>query len=47
MVAGPQNDGWASDEAVETRLRREMEIDPDAWVLAIQDSRARNPFDLL
>ena len=47
VVAGPQNDGWASSEAVESRLRREMEIDPDAWVLAIQDARARNPFDLL
>ena len=47
VVSGPQNDGWATSEAVETRLRREMEIDPDAWVLAIQDAKARNPFDLL
>jgi hypothetical protein len=43
VLAGPENDGWASGEAVETRLRREMEIDPDAWVLAIQDAKARNP----
>ena len=47
VVAGPDNDGWAPSDAVEARLRREMEIDPDAWVLAIQDTRARNPFDLL
>ena len=34
VVGGAQNDGWVGEETVETRLRREMEIDPDAWVLA-------------
>jgi len=47
VVAGEAGDGWADSAAVETRLAREMEIDPDAWILGIQDARARNPFDLL
>lgn len=47
VVAGPEGDGWASCEAVEARLQREMEIDPDAYVLEIQDRHGRNPFDLL
>ena len=47
VVAGPEGDGWASREAVEARLQREMEIDPDAYVLEIQDRHGRNPFDLL
>ena len=47
VVAGPDGDGWTEREAVETRLAREMEIDPDAYVLEIQDRQGRNPFDLL
>ncbi|MEX0504031.1 DUF1491 family protein [Alphaproteobacteria bacterium LSUCC0719] len=47
VVGGLHDDGWVGEDTVETRLRREMEIDPDAWVLAIQDRKARNPFDLL
>ena len=47
VVAGPEGDGWAAREAVEARLQREMDIDPDAYVLEIQDRHGRNPFDLL
>ena len=47
VVAGVGGDGWAERDAVETRLARELEIDPDAYVLAVQDARGRNPFDLL
>ena len=47
VVGGEDGDGWADREAVETRLAREMDIDPDAFVLAVQDSRGRNPFDLI
>ena len=47
VVAGPDGDGWAEREAVESRLAREMEIDPDAYVLGVQDRNGRNPFDLL
>lgn len=47
VVAGEAGDGWADSEAVQTRLARETDIDPDAWILGIQDARGRNPFDLL
>lgn len=47
VLAGAGDDGWTDQGAVEARLAREMEIDPDAWVMGIQDSRARNPFDLV
>ncbi|MEC8245406.1 MAG: DUF1491 family protein [Pseudomonadota bacterium] len=47
VVGGADGDGWAERDAVEGRLARELEIDPDAYVLAIQDARGRNPFDLL
>jgi len=47
VVAGEAGDGWTDAAAVEARLAREREIDPDAWILGIQDSRARNPFDLV
>ena len=47
VLAGPEGDGWADRESVETRLSREMEIDPDAFVLEVQDRQGRNPFDLL
>jgi len=47
VVAGEAGDGWADGEAVEARLARETEIDPDAWIIGIQDRQGRNPFDLL
>lgn len=47
VVAGDTGDGWVDGETVDTRLAREREIDPDAWILGIQDARGRNPFDLL
>lgn len=47
VLAGLAGDGWADRDAVEARLQREMEIDPDAFVLEIQDRQGRNPFDLL
>lgn len=47
VVAGDAGDGWVDGETVDTRLAREREIDPDAWILGIQDARGRNPFDLL
>ena len=47
VVAGVGGDGWAERDAVETRLARELEIDPDAYVLAVQDARGRNPFELV
>ena len=47
VIAGPDNDGWAARDAVEAKLAREMEIDPDAYVLEVQDRHGRNPFDLV
>lgn len=47
VIAGPDGDGWAARDAVEARLAREMEIDPDAYVLEVQDRHGRNPFDLV
>lgn len=47
VVGGVDGDGWSDRDAVEARLARELEIDPDAYVLAVQDARGRNPFDLL
>ena len=47
VVAGEAGDGWADSDAVEARLARETEIDPDAWIIGIQDRQGRNPFDLL
>ena len=47
VIAGPDGDGWAAREAVETRLAREMASDPDAYVLEGQDRHGRNPFALV
>ncbi|MEL0022773.1 MAG: DUF1491 family protein [Alphaproteobacteria bacterium] len=37
--------GWVDAEALETRLARELDMDPDAFVIAVADSKARNPFE--
>lgn len=45
----PQNsddNGWVTAAAVDARLAREIEMDPDAFVLEVVDEKARNPFDL-
>ncbi len=47
VVPGETGDGWADLQAVESRLARERDVDPDVWVLGIQDARGRNPFELL
>ena len=47
VVAGGDGSCWAARETVEARLAREMDIDPDAFVLAVQDRQGRNPFDLV
>ena len=47
VLAGEDGDGWVTGDALEARLAREMDIDPDAFVLAVQDRQARNPFDLV
>ena len=41
------NAEWVDAEAASTRLDAEMKIDQDAFVIAVCDSQARNPFDAL
>ena len=38
---------WVDAQAAEDRLAAEMKMDNDAFIVAICDAKARNPFDLL
>ena len=38
---------WVDAEAASTRLATEMKIDQDAFIVAVCDGTARNPFDAL
>ena len=44
---GSDAECWTDKDAVAARLSREREIDPDAWIIAIADHKARNPFEML
>ena len=46
-VLGSDAEGWTDMDAVAARLSREREIDPDVWIIAIADHKARNPFEML
>ena len=37
---------WVSSRAVQERLTRETECDPDCWIVSVQDSEGRNIFTL-
>ena len=39
------NTEWVDAEAASTRLAAEMEMDQDAFIIAVSDAQARNPFD--
>tara|TARA_B100000575_G_C22656870_1_gene402419 strand:- start:130 stop:465 length:336 start_codon:yes stop_codon:yes gene_type:complete len=41
------NTEWVDAEAASTRLSNEMKIDQDAFIIAVYDAQARNPFDAL
>ena len=41
------NTEWVDAGAAETRLAAEMEMDQDAFIVAVCDEEARNPFDAL
>ena len=41
------NTEWVDSEAASTRLAAEMKMDQDAFIIAVCDSQARNPFDTL
>ena len=36
--------GWVDAQTAASRLDRELAMDPDAFVIAVADTRARNPF---
>ena len=41
------NTEWVDNETASMRLATEIKIDQDAFLLAVCDARARNPFDAL
>ena len=41
------NTEWVDAETVSTRLAAEMKMDQDAFIIAVCDSQARNPFDAI
>ena len=41
------NTEWVDGEAASTRLAAEMKMDQDAFIIAVCDTEARNPFDAL
>jgi hypothetical protein len=36
--------GWVDAQTAASQLDRELAMDPDAFVIAVADTRARNPF---
>lgn len=46
-VTGDGEDAWVDAATLEAKLARELEIDPDVFVIAVCDAQARNPFALL
>lgn len=41
------NTEWVDAGSASTRLAAEMEMDQDAFIIAVHDAEARNPFDVL
>ena len=39
------NSEWVDGEAASRRLAAEMKVDQDAFIIAVCDAQARNPFD--
>ncbi len=37
-------DGWIAEADAEERLAREIEFDPDVWIVEVEDPEGRNPF---
>lgn len=46
-ITGDAGDAWVDQTTAEAKLARELEIDPDVFVIAVCDARARNPFEML
>jgi hypothetical protein len=41
---GADGTGWVDAQTAASRLDRELAMDPDAFVIAVADIKARNPF---
>ena len=37
-------EGWIPDAEAEARLTREIDFDPDVWIVEVEDPKGRNPF---
>lgn len=46
-ITGNDDNDWVDQATAEAKLARELEIDPDVFVIAVCDAAARNPFDAL
>ena len=40
-------EGWIPEEEAEARLTREIDFDPDVWIVEVEDPEGRNPFATL
>jgi hypothetical protein len=40
-------EGWIPDGDAEERLAKEINFDPDVWIVEVEDREGRNPFALL
>ena len=40
-------EGWIADADAEARLTREIDFDPDVWIVEVEDPQGRNPFAAL
>lgn len=38
-------EGWLPDEKIEERLVKEIDIDPDIWIIEIENPAGENPFE--
>ena len=36
---------WLPDEKVEERLLKEIEFDPDIWIIEVEHPKGKNPFE--
>ena len=36
-------EGWIAEEEAEARLAREIDFDPDVWIVEVEDPRAATP----
>ena len=40
-------EGWIPEADAEARLTREIDFDPDVWIVEVEDPEGRNPFATL